>query len=78
MKQDLPVCWPTASFGDSVDTSPGELSTLGEHLGRCRGAHARWFALRCGAEAVHRFFAARVVTTLLVVVLLVGAVSLAG
>jgi hypothetical protein len=78
MKHDLPARWSTASFGDSVDTSPGELSTLGEHLGRCRGTHARWFALRCGAESMHRFVASRVVTTLVVMILLIGALSWAA
>ena len=28
--------WSTASFGDAVDTSPMELSALGEHLHLCR------------------------------------------
>lgn len=68
--------WSTASFGASADTSPMELSALGEHLDLCRGAHGRLFALRCVAQTMHGFVAARFVTTLLVVALLIGLVSL--
>jgi len=64
--------WSTASFGDTVDTSPGELSALGEHLASCRGATGRLFKVRCIAEATHGFVAGRLVTTLVVVVLLVA------
>jgi len=80
MSADLhrPACWHTASFGASPDTSPMELSTLGEHLGRCRGTHARWFALRCGVESVHGFVASRMVTTLVIVTLLLVVASLAS
>lgn len=69
--------WSTASFGDSPGTSPMELSALGEHLDSCRGSHGRLFALQCAAHAVHGFVAARFVTTLVVLALLIGLVSLA-
>lgn len=68
--------WSTASFGDAADTSPTELSALGEHLDLCRGARGRLFALQCAVQAMHGFVAARFVTTLVVVTLLIGVGSL--
>lgn len=64
----------TASFGDAANTSPMELSALSDHLGLCHGARGRLFSVRCAADAVHRFMAARLVTT----VLLLGVVVVAG
>lgn len=64
--------WSTASKGKAVDTSPGDLSALGEHLGSCRAPHRRLFALHCMADTMHGFVAARFVTTLVVIALLVG------
>jgi hypothetical protein len=69
--------WSTASFGDTVDTSPMELSALGEHLHLCRSLSGRLFVLRCGAEAVQSFVAARFVTTVVVLTLVIGVGSLA-
>jgi hypothetical protein len=51
-----------------------ELRALGEHLRVCQAAHSRLFAVRCGLELASRFAAARFVTTLVVLlVVLVGA-----
>ena len=69
-------CWSTASFGDTADTSPMELSALGEHLNLCRGSNGRLVALQCVAQTMHGFVAARFVTTLVMVALLIGAASL--
>ena len=68
--------WSTASFGSTADTSPVELFALGEHLDLCKGCRGRLFALQCLAEAVTGFVAARVVTTLTMLALVIGAVSL--
>lgn len=68
--------WSTASFGVATDTSPMELSALGEHLTHCRGSHGRLFALHCVAETMHGFVAARFMTTLVVSALLIGIASL--
>jgi hypothetical protein len=59
--------WSTASFIDSVDTAPGDLCALGQHLQHCQGSHRHLRALRRGAEAVHGFVAPRFVSTLAVV-----------
>ena len=63
--------WSTSSYGDSTDTSPMELSSLGEHLSLCRRMSGRLFGLRCGAELPHRFVAARLVTTLVLLAALI-------
>ena len=68
--------WSTASFGETADTSPMELSELGEHLDSCKGTHSRLFALQCVGEALHGFITARFVTTMVVVISLIGAASL--
>lgn len=67
-----PSSWNTASWGGSTDTSPMELSALGEHLRMCRAPHGRLFAMRCGVEHVGRFAAARFVTTLAVLLLVLA------
>jgi len=69
--------WSTASFGDAAGTSPMELSALGEHLELCRSLSGRLFGLRCAAENVQGFVAARFVTTLVVLSLIIGVGSLA-
>ena len=65
--------WTTSSFGGTADTSPMELSALGEHLGHCKGVPGRLFALQCAVETMNGFVSARFVTTLVVVALLIGA-----
>jgi hypothetical protein len=68
--------WSTASFGDAADTSPLELSVLGDHLDACKRSHGRWFALQCAAERMNGFVASRFVTTLTVATLLIGLLSM--
>ena len=63
--------WSTASFGDTADTSPMELSALSDHLDLCRGLRGRGFSARCRAEEVHGFVASHLVTTVLGAVVLV-------
>jgi hypothetical protein len=65
-------CWSTASFGETADASPKELSTLSEHLAVCRAHSPRLFALHCAVDTARDFVAARFVTTLVVAVLLAG------
>jgi hypothetical protein len=64
--------WSTSSFGADTGPSTHELSTLCDHLYLCRPARGRLFAMQCGAETLHRFVAARFVTSLFVAVLLIG------
>ena len=67
--------WTTSSYGGTADTSPMELSALGEHLDHCKGLQGKLFALQCFAERMNGFMSARFVTTLVVVALLIGAGS---
>jgi hypothetical protein len=70
--------WSTSSFGESVSTSPMELSALGAHLALCRELSGHLFSLQCLGETMHGFVAPRLVTTLVVAAaLLIGAMSLA-
>lgn len=68
--------WRTSSFGQTADTSPMELSALGEHLSLCRDSRGRLFALSCVAETMNTFLASRFVTTVVVVALIMGVASL--
>jgi hypothetical protein len=68
--------WATASFADTADTTPMELSALGAHVDRCNGSRGRMFGLQCVAEAVIGFVAPRFVTTAVVVALAFGVASL--
>ena len=70
--------WTTASVSAHADTSPQELSALGEHLGRCQTGRGPLFALRCAADATHGLVASRFVTTLVVVAALLAAATLFG
>lgn len=70
-------CWRTSSFGHAAIASPAELSELGAHLRTCSGASGHLVALQCGGEAVHGFLAARIVTTLVVAAVVIGAVVMA-
>ncbi len=67
-----PPAWTTASYGHAAHTSPAELSALESHLRSCRDLSGRFFSLQCGGEALHRFLAGRIVTTLLMATLLIG------
>jgi hypothetical protein len=56
--------WSTASFGDAADTSPMELSDLGEHLQHCSARSSYWARLRYAAESMNGFISTRLVTSL--------------
>lgn len=68
--------WSTSSLGEEADTSPMELAALSKHLGLCQRTPGRLFTLKCHSQTLGRFVAAHVVTTLLVILALVGAVAL--
>jgi hypothetical protein len=69
--------WSTASEGEDAHTRPAELQALGQHLGDCRAASGRLFALQCGGEAMHGFLATRLMTTVLVFASVIGVVVVA-
>lgn len=65
--------WSTACFADRASAAGADMHALGEHVHVCRIPHRHLFALRCVAESFNGFVATRLVTTVLVVALLVGA-----
>jgi hypothetical protein len=69
-------CWSTASFGHPPQVSPVEISALGAHLRLCQQPHVKLAALQCMAQSMHGFVAARFVTTLVLVLLLIACASL--
>lgn len=66
--------WSTACFGDSTDTTPMELRALGEHVSLCRAAGGRFSGLRSVIDAAHGLVSSRFVTTMVLVLALIGAV----
>ena len=68
--------WSTTCFGDSTDTKPMELTALGEHVSLCRAASSRFSGLQCAVHAAHGIVASRFVTTLALVLALIGVVVL--
>ena len=78
MKANDTPFWNTASTDHTPDTSPMELSALGEHLDPCKASRGRLFALRRATEALDRFVAGRFVPTLVVVALLIALIAVAS
>jgi hypothetical protein len=68
--------WSTASFGDVADTLPGDLTELGQHVQQCSQPRSPWFLLRSGIDTLHQGLLARFVTSLALLVALVGATVL--
>lgn len=64
--------WSTASFGGATDPLHRELSSLGAYLNMCKRQHGGLVSLRYAAESMSGFIAARFVTTLVVLLILVG------
>ncbi len=67
--------WATSSFGDSAEASPIETSSLARHLGACEKSRGRMFFFRCSLDSMHGFLLPRMVTSLVVIALLIGAGS---
>jgi hypothetical protein len=64
--------WSTSAFIDTSENLSTELNALREHLNLCNRLRGRMFALRCAAESTNRFVAARFVSTLVVLGLLIS------
>lgn len=73
---ETPVCtssrWSSAALGAHAGLSSPELSALVEHLQLCRGSAGRLFGLHCLLDTLNGFVAARFVTTLVTLALLIG------
>ncbi|QCB45429.1 hypothetical protein [Hydrogenophaga sp. PAMC20947] len=64
--------WDTSSFGHTAEISPLERSALGDHLSQCGALRGPLQTLQTGADDLHDMVAGRVVTSVLVILLLVG------
>lgn len=64
--------WDTASMGLPADLSLTERSALSDHLSLCGALRGPLQSLQAGANDMQGMLAGRVVTSLLVIVLLVG------
>jgi hypothetical protein len=73
---ELPM-WSTAALSFSTDALPNDASALCNHLGHCKVANKRLFAMHCAVEVMHGFVVGRFVTTLVVAFVLIGCYSLA-
>jgi len=58
-----PSGWSTSCFGADAHPSDSEIALLCAHLALCRGQQGPLFALRCAAERMRDFLAARIVST---------------
>ena len=78
MKTDLsptPPQWSTAAFGTSADTSPMELDVLSGHVRRCTARRSGAQAVHFAAGSVMRFVLGRSITSVVLLVLLLGAAA---
>jgi hypothetical protein len=67
-----PHFWSTACGGRTADTLPGDLSALGEHLDNCQNTHRHFLTLHLAAQTMRGFMAARFVTTVVLVAVVLG------
>ena len=68
--------WETSSFGHPAEVSSLERAALSEHLSLCAALRGPLQVLQSAAMAVQGALAGRVITSVLVVLMLVGGVWL--
>lgn len=68
----LNSCWDTACQGHSAEMSSQERSALGEHLHLCDDLRSPWQSLQEGAAGVQGVLAGRAITSVLVLLVLMG------
>lgn len=69
-------CWYTASMGGDTGVTPGELTSLRDHLSGCLATRGRLFHLQRHTDAVLGFMAGRLITSVVVVGLVAALVWL--
>jgi hypothetical protein len=69
--------WRTSASQDGTDTSPADLSDLQDHLSLCRQTHGRMHAFHQARHVMGTFFLGHLITSVLVLLLLMGVLSLA-
>lgn len=67
-----PQCWTTASAGCLTDPLRRDFSALHEHLANCQTTHRHLVTLRCAAQTLRGFLAARFVTTVVLAGVFLG------
>jgi hypothetical protein len=65
--------WSTRSFGQSEDTSAGDLHALHAHLALCQRPSRSAFFLRGAAREFGAFLLSRVISTLFIAILMLAA-----
>jgi len=65
-----------ALYGVDSHADSLQLSALGAHLDLCRGSNGRMFGLNCLAKEMLDFFAARFVTSVVMMTCLIGVITL--
>jgi hypothetical protein len=69
----VPACkWSTTSFGQSEDTTLGDLHALHAHLTQCQRPRRSAFFLRGAAREFGAFLLSRVISTLFIAILLLA------
>jgi hypothetical protein len=67
----IPACqWSTTSYGQSEDTSLGDLCALHAHLELCQRSRRSAFFLRGAASEFGAFLLSRVISTVFIAILL--------
>lgn len=64
--------WRTSCEGDTADTTPMELTALGEHLALCSAGGPRRVALQCGLQRLGGIVMTRLVSAAALLVALIG------
>jgi hypothetical protein len=78
MNPDLssPIQWTTVTFCDAAGTLSGELDGLHQHMQQCSAVHSRARVLGHHLDTLHRSLSGRFVTSLSLLVALLGATLL--
>ena len=66
--------WSTTAFGVSTSASEPDTQSLQAHLSRSRRTHGRVFGAQCHAQFWLHFFAARIVSSAVLLVVLAAVV----
>lgn len=69
-------CWYTASSGGDTEVTPGEVTSLRNHLSGCLSHRGRWFHWRRRTDVLLAFVASRLITTALAMGLVAAVVWL--
>ena len=72
-----PIQWSTVAFYDAAEKSVADLDSLGQHMRQCSTVHSRARVWGHRLDALHHSMSGRFVTSLSLLVALLGATLLA-